>query len=916
MLFFFVLLTGIFVFQIIKKNNWLKQEFAKQEVSIRQKEAVEKLDMYIKLAESESRVYAFTGNKAALLNFNLFLDSINNIPLQSSVTADKTGNNTPYSKLELLFKQKIAFMKRVNNLALQNRDSAISFISGVEGAKLSDSIRIYKQSILHYLQEQINQSKAGFWKEKTANNNKTYYCLAALLLVIVLSFFFLLKETISSKRIEKELELQKERYRTTLSSMAEGVITTDKEGDIVYMNPAAEMITGWKKQEAKNLPLHRVYDVSVEATGRPVDNIVSRILKDGLPVELENNTVLKTKHREELIINNSGTPLFDSSGYITGAVLVFNDITAEKKSKLQLKESEEKYRNLIEQAADGIFILDQQGRFIDVNSSGCSMMGYSKEEVLQLNLTDITPAEFITKMPVNVPDLISGKTLLVERQYKRKDGTIFYAEASAKLIAGGKIQSIVRDITQRKKAEEALKQSEERYRFLIEQATDGVIVYSYDGTIYDFNKAVYKQAGYSKEEFKALKLADLLSDGPVIVNADNVARVQAGETVLFTRKMKRKNGSSIEIEINSRVLPDGRILAFVRDVTERKQAEIKLQKALDRYNILAKATSDTIWDWDMQTHLMSYNGGITTMFGYEKPVVENIPDWWKQNIHPDDFAGISELLKEVFQLNKQTFQLSYRFRCADGSYKYIYDRAFVMYDESGKPIRLIGAMQDVTYQKEEEIRISKAIVDAQETERQQLGMELHDNVNQILSVSLLYLGIARQQQKNTDGFSETIDTCKKHISEAIDEIRKLSHQLAPTAKDEVSFKDVFASLIDSLTRNSTVEVHLYFDEFEPERISYDIQTTLYRILQEQMNNVFKYAAANSVEIDVLLRNEVISLRIADNGKGFDPKSVSKGIGLGNIKRRAEMYGGKYSCYSSPGHGCEIVVAIPLKNEVV
>lgn len=1166
MLFFSLLLPCAAIYQLITKNNWLKKEYSKQELYVQQKDAFEKLSLYTKTVESNSRGYALTGNEHFLRNFISLFDSINSVSLQikASVIADD-AITVSYAKLDRFIDDKIRFLQKVNILTARNRDSAVLSFAGAEGYNLSDSISIYSDIIVQQFNQQISDSKISFWEVKNANNNVAYISLATALLLIILSFWLLQKENIRTKRISKELEMQKERYRTTLSSMAEGVITTDKDGGIVYMNPAAEQITGWKKQEAKNKPLHHVYDVSVESTGLPVTNIVSRILKEGVPIELENNTVLKTRNNDELIINNSGSPLFDNDGNINGAVLVFNDITAEKKNKLELKESEEKYRNLIDHAADGIFILNQQGSFLDVNSSGCAMMGYSKEEVLHLNLSDITPLEFADKMPINMNDLMSGKIMLIERQYQRKDGTKFYAEASAKLIAGGKIQSIVRDITQRKKAEEELKQSEERYRLFIEQATDAVLVYSYDGTIHDFNKAAYKQTGYTREEFKTLKLQDLLFDETVIVNTEVVARVKAGEQVLFTRMLKRKDGSVAEIEINSRMLNDGRVLAFVRDITERKKAEVQikniserlslatrsakigiwerdlvqqqlvwddrmyelyetdsalggatieawkqrihsddldrvmcevekaingnfdyntefriilpdqairyieshalvtrdhegkplrmigvnrditerkmagmhlaesernlrhvlssssesfyvldknytvilinkaasanlekawgkpvtvgtnilplipeekdepvrknlakvfagekveyelqlsiadlpewvqvnympvkdgkgvitgayistkditerkqsemnLQKALDRYNILAKATSDTVWDWDMHTHMMRYNKGITSMFGYEKSMVENIPDWWKQNIHPDDLVTVSDILNEIFLKHKQNVQLDYRYRCADGSYKYIFDRAFVLYDNDGKPSRIIGAMQDVTYKKEEEIRISKAIVDAQESERQQLGMELHDNVNQILSVSLLYLGIARQHQNNETVFTETIDTCKKHISDAIDEIRKLSHQLTPASKDNVSFKDVFQSLIESLTTNSSIDVQLHFDEFEQEQIGIEIQTALYRILQEQMNNIFKHAAADTVEIDVMVIDNTISLRIADNGKGFDTKSVSKGIGLGNIKRRAEMHGGKFSCYSIPGHGCEVTVSIPL-----
>ncbi|MEQ1799962.1 MAG: PAS domain S-box protein, partial [Lacibacter sp.] len=699
MLFFSLLLPGAAIYQLITKNNWLKKEYSKQEAYVQQRDAFEKLSLYVKTVESNSRGYALTGNEQFLRDFNAQYDSINSITLQikTSANPDKTIS-VAYAKLNRFIDEKILFLQKVNILTAQNRDSAVLLFAGTDGFNLSDSISIYSGVIIQKFNQQISKSKTGFWEVKNTNNKIAYSSLAAALLLICISFYLLLRENIRTKRIGRELEMQKERYRTTLSSMAEGVITTDKDGGIVYMNPAAELITGWKKQEAKNQPLHQVYDVSVESTGLPVTNIVSRILKEGVSIELENNTVLKTRNSGELIINNSGSPLFDNDGNINGAVLVFNDITTEKKNKLDLKESEEKYRNLIDHAADGIFILDQQGRFIDVNSSGCAMMGYTKEDVLQLNLSDITPPEFIDKMPINMNDLMSGKIMLIERQYQRKDGTKFYAEASAKLIAGGKIQSIVRDITQRKKAEEELKQSEERYRMFIEQATDGVLVYSYDGTIFDFNTAAYKQTGYTREEFKTLKLQDLLFDEAVIINSEVVARVKAGEQVLFTRKLKRKDGSVAEIEINSRILSDGRVLAFVRDITERKKAEVQIKNISERLSLATRSAKIGIWERDLVQQQLVWDDRMYELYETDSALSGVTIEAWKQRIHPDDLDRVMREVDKSINENSD-YNTEFRIILPGQAIRYIESHALVTRNPEGKPLRMIGVNRDITDRK-------------------------------------------------------------------------------------------------------------------------------------------------------------------------------------------------------------------------
>ncbi len=336
-----------------------------------------------------------------------------------------------------------------------------------------------------------------------------------------------------------------------------------------------------------------------------------------------------------------------------------------------------------------------------------------------------------------------------------------------------------------------------------------------------------------------------------------------------------------------------------------------MSEAIERYDILAKATSDTIWDWDIVNDKMRYNIGITKTFGYESSEIKNVVDWWKKNIHPDDRVLISRSLDKAFMKKRQNFQLTYRFRCANGSFKYIYDRAFIIYNKEGKATRMIGAMQDVTYQMEEEIRMTKATIDAQERERHQIGLELHDNVNQLLTACLLNLVMIKNVSKKKN--DELVKSSEEYINTAIDEIRKISHRLAPVSFNKISIKESFERLIAGMNFGNKFNIKTQFDDNWETGINNDIQLNLYRILQEQLTNIVKYASATAIEISITHRKNYLRMRITDNGIGFDATRIYKGIGLSNMEKRMQLLSGIFTLKTSPGKGCEIVAAIPLDN---
>ena len=207
--------------------------------------------------------------------------------------------------------------------------------------------------------------------------------------------------------------------------------------------------------------------------------------------------------------------------------------------------------------------------------------------------------------------------------------------------------------------------------------------------------------------------------------------------------------------------------------------------------------------------------------------------------------------------------------------------------------------------------IARAIVDAQEKERAEIGKELHDNINQILSTTKLYLELAKSDNKER---LSLISRSAGNIHQAIHEIRNISRSLVPTSIGDLGLLDSLTDLVESVQTTRAIQV-----EFHPvgnfdEKLSDKTKLMLFRIIQEQVNNVLKHSGARKLIIELVLEatENRIELSITDDGKGFNPeKTGKKGLGLSNIMSRADLFGGKVTIQSAPGRGCKLSVQVPV-----
>lgn len=363
---------------------------------------------------------------------------------------------------------------------------------------------------------------------------------------------------------------------------------------------------------------------------------------------------------------------------------------------------------------------------------------------------------------------------------------------------------------------------------------------------------------------------------------------------------------------------DEKVLAkSIQYSIERKKILQKVTENYERYNTLIKATNDTIWDWDLRTNEILWNEGITTIFGYHPTAVQNNMDWHGHNIHPDDQERVMENIDRCLRQGKDQWQEEYRYKAANGNYRFVYDRGYILKTEHGKPYRMLGSMMDITERKkmqEDMVRnqietqklITQVTIQTQEQERREIGRELHDNINQILATAKLCMDVAINEEQFR---KELLYRSYDNISKAINEIRILSKTLVPPSLGDIGLKEALLEMIENMAITD-LQIRIKATDQHIENLSNNKKLIIYRIVQEQLNNILKHSKATEAHIELKTVKNWLLMTIKDNGIGFDPRKKSKGIGLNNIISRVEMQNGKMEISSSAGKGCMLKIEIP------
>jgi PAS domain S-box-containing protein len=398
-------------------------------------------------------------------------------------------------------------------------------------------------------------------------------------------------------RAEQQLARREEDLRITLHSIGDAVIATDTQGLVTRMNPVAETLTGYEAGRAIGRPLEEVFAIVNAQTGEKADNPVHKVIQTGVVVGLANHTMLIAADGTRYQIADSGAPIRDSEGRIIGVVLVFRDVTEEYARERMLQESEKKFRDIFNSANDAMYLHTlssdaMPGRFVEVNDVAVRMLGYSREEFYVMTPLDIDCGPNREEVPQIMKRLSEQRYTRFEVHHRAKNGREIPVEIGAHLVemAGEtRVLSVARDITERKKAEAALRENEQRLNLALEGGGLGTWDWHISSGKVIFNERWATMKGYAPEEIEPY-----VHSWQELVHPDDYPRAQQkldahlrGETPSYEARfrMRHKSGDWVWIADKGKVIERDKNGNPIRacgthlDITRQKQLQERLQQA-------------------------------------------------------------------------------------------------------------------------------------------------------------------------------------------------------------------------------------------------------------------------------------------------------------------------------------------------
>ncbi len=514
-------------------------------------------------------------------------------------------------------------------------------------------------------------------------------------------------------QIENELKVTKNWLQITLASIGDGVIVTDAQGKINFMNAVAEKMTGWKIDQAAGLELSKIFNIENETTSEKIENPVNLVLLTGEIVHLSNHTVLISKSGERLSILDSAAPIKDEKNNIQGVVLVFHDNTERKKAQQAFIHESNFRRLIIDFAAEGIFAVSGLNRFPDVtftvwNDQMFEITGYTMDEINKAGISNLPfYAEISESLSKLIDDLMKfGMVTGMEFDFLDKSGARKTLSISSSIIkqenGNDLVVGLISDLSEKKKVEIKIKESEENFRTLAENTPVGIFIHRGEEFVFA-NKSACDQLEYSLEEFKKMKFwgavhPDYLDKVKEIANS----RLNDSSTPkTYEIKMITKSRAEKWVEITATKIIYGgspALIGIAIDITERKQVE-------EKFLLFAHAIRnifDCVTITDLDNNLLYVNEAFEKTYGYSSAEVlgKHI-----SIVAAYDNDKIENIRIETLK-NGWTGELVNKRK--DGSVFPISLTTSTIYDYNNNPVGLVGVTTDISERKIAEEKIKQS----------------------------------------------------------------------------------------------------------------------------------------------------------------------------------------------------------------
>lgn len=756
------------------------------------------------------------------------------------------------------------------------------------------------------------------------------------------------------KHAEEALRENEERFEQSAKQSRTYLWEVDPTGLFTFVNPVVEDVLGYRPEEL--VGRRHFYDLMPEGRRESFQAEILEAIQQRLSFHDYENPCQSKDGRVVWVIT-AAIPMLNADGTLKGYRGSDTDITARKQAEEDLRLSEQTYRMLTETMKDVVWVLDVEAqRFLYVSPSVTALRGFTPEEILARPLVESWAPEereaLMQRMQFHVGEFLAGRIgedfyLTLEMRQPCKDGSTTSSEVVCHLVRNRKtgrleLHGVSRDVTERKQAEKALRQSEAKYRLLHETMRDAFVSVDMKGYVLEANAAFQTLTGYDEAELHRLTYKDLTPEKWHAHEAKIVAEqiMTRGYSDVYQKEYIHKDGTVIPIEIRTNLIRDEAghpvgMWATLRNITARLRVERALRQATDelerrvqertadleaskialarseeQFRQMTEIIQEVFWLIDAKSGAALY---VSPAFEdiWKRPTGEfmsGVPSWLA-TLHPDDRDRVHQDFMRGIETGEFT-PLEYRILRPDGSIRWIQDSAWAIRDPQGVICRVAGVFHDVTDRR----RLEADILNAAELERQRIGRDLHDSLGQALT-GIGYLAEALREELARESRPEAEEAGKlAHlVVDAADRAHAMARGLLLADMRRGGLAPALHELAFRTHELFGVECR-YQGLAEVDLRDMEVAGHLYRIAQEAATNAAKHGKGKGVCIRLEQKPEGLWLSVRDAGPGMpkQPDGETR-MGLDIMRYRAGLIGGTFWIDSRPGQGTTVNCVIPRSS---
>ncbi len=739
------------------------------------------------------------------------------------------------------------------------------------------------------------------------------------------------------KKAEEALRESEQRYRTLAESAQDHIFIIDKQRNIKYVNPYGVMNLGKHPEQVIGKPLGVLFPPEVSET--PLQN-VERVFETGKPLFGFKDRI-KLPDRE-LWNDTNIIPLKNAKGQVEAVMGISRDITELKMMEQALRESQRWQRAILDSIPDMAWLKDKESKYIAANEALCKAFGIKFEDFVGKTDLDISPKDLAEKYRADDQNVIkTGRRKLVEEQWGKEQGERIWIETIKTPIYNDQGQiigtsGIARDITERKKLESALIESERRYRTLFDTTPIGVGLSIIDGKVLACNNAMLNMIGYTEAEIRQINLKDTYVNPQERIKLMEKLRAN-GLVQNFEAQLKRKDGTTYWASITTNMFNQAGqdvLLTVVVDITERKKAEEKIRTLTSA----VEQSIDGVSIADLEPKLLYVNKAYARMHGFAPEEMIGMP---VENLHNKE--KMDAFKADINQLKSQGFgEVEREHIKKDGTPFSIYISTTVLRDNDGQLIGILAVSRDITESKQREKELDSYRQKIARAEQWAsvgtLGASLAHELTQPLTVITLSAENALTEMESTSHPAPGMNQLRDMLSEILTvnsivrRFRDAARKSSERSIRQVVLKEIAErtlKLFDESARRANVTLTLMdFDRLPAILSSEEELGQIFYVLIENAIQAADGKQQRHLVISGEVKDENVVLRFSDNCGGIAPENLDRifepffstkqageatGLGLCIVEHIITRIGGKIHVESKLGEGTTFYITLPIES---